>query len=185
MVVTPGDEQTPTVADAFRAGDESAMAEIYARWSPLVYSIALRSLGHVTDAEEVTQRVFTRAWTTRTTFDPARVELPTWLIGITRSTIAAAGTGADQTTRFKTPLITLPHAGDAVETDLADRLTVVDELSHLDAIPQRVLRMALYDDLTHTQIAERMGLPTDTVKSHLQRSLLRLRKRLEVQTDAL
>ncbi len=183
-MVTPGEDDRRTVVDAFRAGDEAAMAEIYARWSPLVYSIALRSVGHVTEAEEVTRRVFTQAWTTRSHFDPARVALPTWLIGITRGTIAGAAIGTAQQARLKTPMITVPET-DGVETDMADQLTVIDEMSHLDAVPQRVLRMALYDDLTHTQIAERMGLPTDIVKSHIGRSLLQLRKRLEVQTDAL
>ena len=60
----------------------------------------------------------------------------------------------------------------------------MDEVSRLDAVPQQVFRMALHDELTHAQIAERTGLPTATVKSHIRRILLTLRKRLEVQTDA-
>ena len=61
---------------------------------------------------------------------------------------------------------------------------LADEVSHLDAVPQRVLRMALFDELTHAEIAERTGLSADTVKGHIRRSLLALRQRLEVQTDA-
>ena len=186
MVVTQrGDDDLPTVIEAFLAGNEHALAEIYARWSPLVYSVALRSLGNVTDAEEVTQRVFTGAWTSRHTFDPTRARLPAWLIGITRNKVADAHAARSKEARLRTQMVTVTRIEDKIEpADLAERLMLADEISRLDAVPQQVLRMAFYDDLTHAQIAERMKLPPGTVKSHIRRSLIKLRKRLEVQTDA-
>jgi len=186
MVVTPeGDDDLSQVVEAFVAGDEQALAEIYTRWSSLVYSIALRSLGNVTDAEEVTQRVFTGAWTSRHTFDPSRAKLPAWLIGITRNKVADAHAARSKQAQLRTQMITVTQMSDKVEpADLADRLMLADEMSRLAAIPQQVLRMAFYDDLTHTQIAERMGLPAGTVKSHIRRSLHKLRERLEVLADA-
>ena len=68
--------------------------------------------------------------------------------------------------------------------DIAERLIIADEISKLDAVPQKVLRMAFYEDLTHAQIAERMQLPPGTVKSHIRRSLIKLRRRMEVYTNA-
>ena len=184
MVVQQGHD-LPTVIEAFRAGDELALAEIYARWSSLVYSLALRSLRDVTDAEEVTQRVFTGAWTSRRTFDPSRVPLSAWLVGITRNKIADAHAARSKQARLRTQMITQTHMEDKIEpADLAERLMLADEMSRLDAVPEQVLRMAFYDDLTHAQIAERMGLPLGTVKSHIRRSLLKLRERLGVLADA-
>ena len=185
MAVTPRGDDPPTIIDAFHAGDELALAEIYARWSPLVYSVALRSLGSVADAERVTQRVFTGAWSSRQTFDATRSRLARWLIDITRSTIAEAEAAESTPGQPRTQMSTVTQMDEKIEpTDLAERLLLADEVSRLDAVPQQVLRMALHDELTHAQIAERIGLPPDTVKGHIRRSLLELRQRLEVQTDA-
>lgn len=171
------------VVQAFRAGQEMALAEIYERWSPLVYSFALHSLGNVTDAETVTQRVFTSAWTSRESLDPRRDGLSGWLLGITRDKIGETAGRDDRAQQAQTTTTT--ETEDTIQpAELAERLMLADEMSHLDAVPQQVLQMALYDDATHEQIAERMELTPGTVKSHIRRGLLRLRSRLEVQTDA-
>ena len=177
-------DDSAAVIEAFVAGDAIALAEIHARWSGLVYSVALRSLGNVTDAEDVTQRVFTGAWTSRHTFDPTRAKLPAWLVGITRNKVADAHTARSKQALLRMQTITVTKMKGAIEpADLADRLMLADELSRLAATPQQLLRMAFYDDLTYVQIAERMGLPEGTVKSHIRRTLLKLRKRLEVLAD--
>ena len=93
-MTTRSDDVAPAVIEAFVAGDEEALAEIYRRWSSLIYSLALRSLGNVTDAEDITQRVFAHAWASRQTFDHTRAELPAWLIEITRRELADARTVA-------------------------------------------------------------------------------------------
>lgn len=185
MVVARRVEDQPTVVEAFYAGSEQALAEIYARWSPLVYSVALGSLGSVADAEDVTQRVFTGAWTSRQSFDATRARLSAWLLGIARTAIAETRTAQADSAPPRTRLTTeTPAAVTPEPVELTDRLVIVNEVSRLDVAPRQVLRMAMYDQLTHTEIAERTGLAPATVRSHLRRGLHLLRERLEVQTDA-
>ncbi|MCM6763690.1 RNA polymerase sigma factor [Rathayibacter sp. ZW T2_19] len=167
----------------FSAGDESALSEAYARWSPLLFTLALRSLGDRGDAEDVVQRVFVSAWTGRQNFDPGRAALGAWLVGISRNRIADAHENRSRERRLTQALVAVaPIEEGATPVDLEAKVLVADELARLDPVPRRVMSLAFYDDLTHTEIAERTGLPLGTVKSHIRRSLDRLRTRLEVST---
>src|SRR5438270_1792645 len=62
-----------------RAGDETAMADLYDRYSGIVYGVALRVLGNTTAAEDVLQEVFLQLWRNPQAFDADRGRLPAWL----------------------------------------------------------------------------------------------------------
>ena len=169
---------------AFRAGDESALAEAYTRWSPLVHTLALRSLGDPRDAEDVTQKVFVSAWRGRAGFDPARSPLGAWLVGIARHCIADTLEARSRRRRAEEVHASALPLVEADDTEkLADSLLISDELDRLEPVPRQVMKLAFYDDRTHVQIAGDLGLPLGTVKSHIRRSLARLRIRLEVNDD--
>lgn len=172
-------------ATRFRLGDELAFEELYRRYSAMVYTSALRSLGDVTEAEDVVQRVFIAAWSNRERYRPERAAVSTWLMGIARYKIVDAHAARGRIRRIQTQVSASPATIAKQEpVDVSRQVVIADELARLDPVPQEVVRLAFFDDLTHMQIADRMGLLPGTVKSHIRRSLIKLRRRLEVMPDA-
>lgn len=182
MTVSSDDDLDGLVND-FLAGDERALERIYRRFSALVFTVAYRSLGDTSEAEDVVQKVFLAAWTGRHTYKRERASLSAWLMGITRNKVADTHQSRTRQRRIQSE-VTANLDAPLDTLDIADRLIIADEVSRLDPVPQRVLRLAFYDDLTHAQIAERLQLPPGTVKSHIRRSLIKLRRRLEVSAHA-
>ncbi len=170
--------------ESFAAGDEAALAEAYRQFAPLVHTLALRSLHDNSAADDVTQDVFIRVWRSRSTFDPAKARLPAWIVGITRNAVTDAQAASTRETRKV--LAAVEHspdpgrsAGHTAEV-LADRLMLDGELERLGEPQGSILKLAFYDDLTHSQISQKLNLPLGTVKSHIRRSLSQLKSRLEV-----
>jgi len=169
------------LAALLAAGSRDALSDAYRRWSPLVHTIALRSLGDPHDAEDVTQQVFVSAWNGRHTLRPEQGSLAAWLVGITKHRIADV-----RTQRFKAHRNLSAVASHTVaeterphDDDCAERLLLADELERMGDPRGAVLRMAFIEDRPHEEIARQLELPLGTVKSHVRRGLIQLRNRLK------
>ncbi|MFD7709555.1 sigma-70 family RNA polymerase sigma factor [Streptomyces sp. NPDC059785] len=167
------------LARGFVAGDEACLSAAYHRWGALVHTLAWRSLGDSREAEDVTQQVFLAAWRGRTGYRPERGAIAGWLVGITRRKVADALSARTRRTDLVAAAGSVLALADPAQTQpeaALDRVLVQHELAKLPAPQQRVLRLAFYEDLTQTQIAQRTGWPLGTVKSHARRGLHQLRR---------
>jgi RNA polymerase sigma factor (sigma-70 family) len=180
--------EAAALAERFRAGDVGALSEAYRQTSPLVFTIALRTLASQPDAEDVTQRAFLQAWRGRGTYDPTRRPLRAWLVGITRHLVADKIAERSRQIRLEQRLGEIGRVEQAAEDGIADRvvdaIVVADELSRLEQPRRQVVEMSFFEGLTHTQISEALEIPLGTVKSHVKRGLAQLRRQLGVSDGA-
>lgn len=181
----PAQETVPTVgelADRLAHGDESALRVVYQRWAPLVFTVALTSLGSRADAEDVTQQVFIAAWRSRQTLRASDTALPAWLMGICRYKIIDA-LRARSRTAGPTEDAADGSVADRVD-ELTDRMLVHDALRQLGEPRASVLRAVFLYDQTHQEAADALGMPLGTVKSHVRRGLAMLKAMFEEVDDA-
>jgi len=179
---TPGARRDECAPGPVRLDAASAqgtfLGDAYPRWSPLVRAAAARRLGDPHDAEDATQLVFLAAWRSRDRFDPARGELPAWLLGITQHVVADLLTAREREARRREAatravrLLVVPDPAD----DVAARVDVERALRRLAPERRHVVRLAFGYGRTHAQIAAQTGLPLGTVKSHARRGLAQLRR---------
>jgi RNA polymerase sigma factor (sigma-70 family) len=181
VTTVQSDDADARLATAFADGTDDALRALYDRYGALVYRIALSTLRSRTEAEEVTQATFVSAWTGRHTFNPRSGTLAGWLATIARNRCIDRIRAFERERLIRTAVQTTPTSpGDPAGPErVVDRMVVADELGRLPDGQRRVLELAFFDDLTHSQISSLTGMPLGTVKSNLRRGLSRLRSRWE------
>lgn len=167
-----------TLVSAVASGDESAIGQLYDRYSPIVYSTALRVLGDAGMAEDLLQEIFIQLWRNPAAFDSKRGTLAPWLAAITRNR-------AIDWLRRRRPETAATDVALSIEPDLASQtelaLSVGKIRTMLGSMPttQRdALEMAYFEGLTHSEIAARTGQPLGTIKTRIRSGLLALRTAL-------
>ena len=145
-----------------------------------VYAYVAYRVGDGPDAEDITSDTFERALRYRASYDPARGDAVSWLIGIARRQIAAGAApieaNVDQRLESAAP-------GD-VEEDAIRRLTITAATAGLDEGDRELIALRYGADLTARQIAVVLERRTNAVEVALHRALGRLRTRLEAGDGA-
>ncbi len=173
------------LAEDLAGGAHDALAECYQRWGSLVYGIAARALGNRHDAEDVTQQVFVSAWQSRESLRPSDAALPAWLIGITRRRLAdELSRRTRESAKRQAASVAATERHDPPLDRLVDGVVLRHALARLGEPRRSVLALAYGQDRTQEQIAQILELPLGTVKSHLRRGLIHLRRQLEATDDA-
>lgn len=173
------------LAQRFAAQDEQALGAVFDEFAGPMMAVASRLLADRRLAEEAVQQAFVQAWRASGRYDPAR-PLGPWLYSIVRRTAIDAWRREkrhevrtlDEVAPGDLPSIAPP----AIE-DASDAWDLRRALDRLPAAEREVVRLAHLEQLTHPEIAERMGVPLGTVKSRSHSAYRRLRTALAPVDD--
>lgn len=162
-------------------GDESALAALYSRYSPVVFSFVLARTTDHGLAEEVNADVWLGCWRSARAFRGDSRVL-TWLLGIAKRQLWTHTRGKCLPT---VPLDDQAEAIPAEDNDPAetvtDRAAVADLRAALETLPVElveVVRLAWLHELPYGEIALVVGIPTGTVKSRVSRARKLMREQV-------
>lgn len=167
-------------------GDQQAFSQLYDQSSALLYTMALRILGHREEAAELLQEVYLEVWRKVARYDVGRGTPVAWLITLTRSRaidrLRARGSRAQVSESLDGPSATqvadrTPGPFEA-QADQELRKLVGDALNSLPPAQQQAIELAYYEGLTHMEIAARLNQPLGTVKTRIKLGMSKLRETL-------
>lgn len=162
--------------------DREAFARLFAHFAPRVKAYMLRYGGPSDQAEELAQEALMQVWRKAHLFNPDKAAASTWIFTIARNL------RIDRLRQRK-------H----IEVDEADPTLIVDEDPIADEIVTRdehaalvqqalvdlpsdqkmVVELSFFEEYSHSEIAEQLGIPLGTVKSRLRLALAKMRSGLE------
>ena len=161
-------------------GDADAFAALYDRHCLLAYSVAHKLTGEKQAAEDLTQEAFLKVWRSAGGYRPERGSVRTWILSVVRNRgidqLRAKATRRRMQEKVEAYAPRFEPSEAFAQAWHEARLGRVREA--LDALPhfqQQVLELAHFSDLTHQEIAKRLGLPLGTVKGRMRLGLEKLR----------
>jgi RNA polymerase sigma-70 factor, ECF subfamily len=158
-----------------RGGDHEAFAEIVVHHEAMVFSVAYHIFNDRSRAEEIAQDVFLQLYRSLDGIESPS-HLVHWLRQVTTRRCI------DQMRRMRLRPVSLEEAGELQSSDRhADPMLhrkMRELIAGLPDLQRVVVTLRYQEDLDPSEICRIVNIPVNTVKSHLHRALLSLRKRL-------
>lgn len=151
---TPSDEELMT---RVQSGDTDAFAKLYDRHAARALRLAQAICKGTGRAEAALQEGFSKIWHDRAQFDPEVSSFKAWAMSIVRN-----------------------RAIDSRVHTRSDTAALLASLGELPEAQAEVIALAYIGELTHSEIAAMLDLPSGTVKGRMRLGLEKLRRRMGV-----
>ena len=171
------------LADRIRSGDAGALGELYDRYAPTAFAVALRVVGGRDEAEDVVHDAFVAVWRKIDRFDAQRGSLRGWLMTVVRNRaidrvrarrVTIDVDDADERSLLRT-------GPNPTWEDALGRVEAADLGAALAELPidqRRAVELAYFQGYTYREVAELTGVPPGTATGRLRLALAKLRDSL-------
>jgi len=165
---------------AVAKGDQAAFERLYDATRAKLYGVLLRILGKPDVADDVMQETYLKVWKMAGKFDPTIASPITWMVAIARNRAIDIVRQKGDTSIEESPEAmsvaaeTPPPLARREMTEELRRLLTC--LGKLDPEKQRIVLLAYYSGWSRDQLARKLDIPVNTIKTWLRRSLLEIRE---------
>jgi RNA polymerase sigma-70 factor (ECF subfamily) len=187
MSQATGETEFEPVLHRVAQGEAGAFQEAIDRFGPLVWSLARRMSPTPSDAEDAAQEIFVDLWQSAARYDSAIASEATFIGLIARRRLIDRARKMGRRPQSvalpeELPQGTSNEPGDGMEArDEADH--VRQAMQDLKPAQQEVLKLSIFQGMTHEQIAAKTGMPLGTVKTHARRGMMKLREMLAASSS--
>ena len=165
---------------AIAKGDEAAFERLYAATRAKLYGVLLRILGRPALAEEVMQETYLKVWKMADQFDPSIASPITWMVAMARNrAIDIVRKRGDVSIEDEPDALEVAAEAPAplARREMTEELKrLLSCLGKLDPEKQRIVLLAYYSGWSRDQLAQKLDIPVNTIKTWLRRSLLEIRE---------
>lgn len=164
-------------------GDRAAFDLLYRQTSAKLFGVCLRVLNDRAEAEEALQEVYVKVWMKADRFAVSELSPISWLVAVARNH------AIDRIRQRKKGSVALDEAAEiadakpspeAIAVAGGESRRIYQCLDELDQDRAQAVRGAYLRGESYAELAERHGVPLNTMRTWLRRSLLKLRECLEL-----
>lgn len=172
------------------AGDRGAFDDLYRRYAPAAYGLALRVTAQDALAQEVVQDSFLALWRAPEAYDPGRGLFRSFFLSLVHHRAVDTVRREERLRKRSERASNLEpaHGEDVAEEVVEDaylgvrRKEVREALTELPPEQREVLEMAYFRGYTQARIAEELSIPIGTVKTRTLAAMRKLRRALGTET---
>jgi RNA polymerase sigma-70 factor (ECF subfamily) len=180
------DSEDADLVRRIRAGDRTAVDDLYERFRRPAFALARRILADDGLAEDVLQDVFVTVWRDSVAFDRARGSVASWLLAMVHHKAVDAVRREEAHRRRQSRaeedlVLAAPISARDVEEEAWTRVVseqVRTALRLLPSLQREALALAYYGGYTQREVAALTGAPLGTVKTRMLAGMRRLREEL-------
>lgn len=176
------EDETATLIARIALRDRSAFDRLYVLAAPKLFGICQRILTERSEAEDAVQEVFVKIWTRADRFAQGEASAMGWLCAMARNH------AIDRVRARRKPHAQIEEAYELADDKPSPERIAINSgegrriercMGELDPEKAEAVRSAYIEGRSYEELAGRYGIPLNTMRTWLRRSLLKLRECLE------